>query len=88
MLYEGGHCGQHPLPHRYIGRYVSSDLCGHESWGVYNAGGSDDGDYSDEILQFHPDTEEWSLAGRMMETRWDHAVSTINFEDVRDHCIL
>ena len=40
----------------------------------------------DEILEFCPDTEEWSLAGRMIEARNQHAVSTINFEDVRDVC--
>ena len=37
-------------------------------------------------LEFHPDTEEWSLAGHMIEARYQHTVSTINFEDVRDVC--
>ena len=45
-----------------------------------------DYDLYDEILEFHPDTEEWILAGRMIEARGGHAVSTINFEDVRDVC--
>ena len=40
----------------------------------------------DEIHQYHADTEEWSLAGRMIDTRASHAVSTINFEDVKDVC--
>ena len=40
----------------------------------------------DKILEFRPDTEDWSLAGRMLEARYKHAVSTINFEDVRDVC--
>ena len=40
----------------------------------------------DEILEFRPDTEDWSLAGRMLEARYKHAVSTINFEDVRAWC--
>ena len=40
----------------------------------------------DEILEFRPDTEDWSLAGRMIEAREGHAVATINFEDVRDVC--
>ena len=40
----------------------------------------------DEILVFRPDTEDWSLAGRMVEARYKHAVSTINFDDVRDVC--
>ena len=54
---------------------------------VYTPGGWD-GYYTDEILEFRPDTEEWSLAGRMIQARSNHAVSTINFEDVRDHCIM
>ena len=48
--------------------------------------GGYDGGYRDEILEFRPDTEEWSLAGRMMEDRDHHAVSNINFEDVREWC--
>ena len=48
--------------------------------------GGYDGGYRDEILEFRPDTEDWSLAGRMVESRSDHAVSTINFEDVREWC--
>ena len=41
----------------------------------------------DEILEFRPDTEDWSLAGRMLEARYKHAVSTINFEDVQNYCL-
>ena len=52
--------------------------------GDYDYGG--DYDY-DEILQFDAATEEWRLAGRMVEPRGYHAVSTINFEDVRDVCV-
>ena len=44
--------------------------------------------YYDEILEFRPDTEDWSLAGRMLEARGWHAVSTINFEDVEDFCMV
>ena len=40
----------------------------------------------DEILEFRPDTEDWSLAGRMLEARSRHAVSTINFGDVYPYC--
>ena len=43
-------------------------------------------DYYDEILEFRPDTEDWSLAGRMIKARSEHSVSTINFEDVRAWC--
>ena len=42
----------------------------------------------DEILQYGEDSEEWILAGHMIEARVNHAVSTVQFEDVRDHCIL
>ena len=47
-----------------------------------------DKDVYDEILQFHPDTEKWTLAGNMIQAKYGHAVTTINFEDVREHCIL
>ena len=43
-------------------------------------------DTYDEILQFRPDTEDWSLAGHMLEARYQHAVSTINFEYVYQYC--
>ena len=49
------------------------------------SGGWADGAY-DEILEFRPDTEDWSLAGHMLEARRDHAVSTINREDVYLYC--
>ena len=37
---------------------------------------------SDDMLQFLPDTEQWSLASHMVNTRGWHAASTINFDDV------
>ena len=42
----------------------------------------------DEILEFRTDTEDWSLAGHMTRATSGHAVSTINFEDVQDFCIV
>ena len=37
-------------------------------------GGIDyDADFYDETLEFQPDTEEWSLASRMIEARVGHA---------------
>ena len=46
--------------------------------------------YVDEILKFNADTDEWILAGKMNIKRESHAprciVSTINFEDVSEHC--
>ena len=43
-------------------------------------------EYYAEILRFQPDTEEWVLAGSMLQQRYDHASATIHFEDVRDVC--
>ena len=42
----------------------------------------------DEILQYGEDSEEWILAGHMIEARVNHAVSMVQFDDLRDHCIL
>ena len=56
---------------------------------VSSSGGSDENFVMyDEILQYEEDYEEWTLAGHMIEARVNHAVSTVQFEDVRDHCIL
>ena len=52
---------------------------------MYSGGGSYP-NYTNEILEFHPDTEDWSLAGHMVQARYDHAVSTITFEDVNKYC--
>ena len=51
------------------------------------SGGADSShEYYAEILRFQPDTEEWVLAGSMLQQRYDHASATIHFEDVRDVC--
>ena len=55
---------------------------------MFISGGYDNDHDYDEILEFRPDTDDWSLAGRMVEARYDHAVSTINFEDVRAWCSI
>ena len=56
---------------------------------VSTSGGSDENFVMyDEILQYEEDYEEWTLAGHMIEARVNHAVSTVQFEDVREHCIL
>ena len=54
---------------------------------IYSGGGSYP-NYTNEILEFHPDTEDWSLAGHMTRATSGHAVSTINFEDVQDFCVV
>ena len=51
-------------------------------------GGEDHQIGYDAILEFNPGTEQWALAGHMMESRYYHAMSTINFEDVREFCIV
>ena len=53
---------------------------------VFVGGKDNDGTVYDEVLQFKADTEEWSLAGHTIDARYRHAVSTMNFEDVRDVC--
>ena len=54
---------------------------------LYSGGLYDDIEY-DDILEFHPDSEDWSLAGHMIKARYWHAVSTIQFEEIKDHCIM
>ena len=77
----------------YIVHYCELGPCIH-IWTYVCIPGGYDGDYDyggdydyDEILQFDAATEEWGLAGRMVEPRGYHAVSTINFEDVGDVCV-
>ena len=36
--------------------------------------------YYDEILEFDPLTGQWKLVDRMIQARYDHALSVINFE--------
>ena len=36
--------------------------------------------YYDEILEFDPLTGQWELVDRMIQARYLHAVSVINFE--------
>ena len=65
--------------------YIKYDLYWY--WCLYSGGKvSISSDEYNEILEFRPDTEDWSLAGRMLEARDYHAVSTINFEDVKKYC--
>ena len=41
---------------------------------------SSSSDDSDEILEFDPLTGQWDLVNRMIQARYWHAVSVINFE--------
>ena len=71
-----------------IFHYIMSKDCTYTLyWCCLHPGGRDDYDHNyDEILAWSPDTEEWSLAARMIEARQSLAVSTITFEDIRDVC--
>ena len=38
------------------------------------------------ILEFSPETEEWSLIGNMKETRRHNRVSVVSFVDYKNWC--
>ena len=42
----------------------------------------------DWILEYNPDTREWSRIGSMKEARSGHAVAIVNFDDFKDQCIF
>ena len=42
---------------------------------------------TDLILQFDQSIGEWREIGRMLEARWGHAVSVVNWLDVENYCI-
>ena len=54
-------------------------------------GGNDfygtEGSRYDDILQYHEESEQWRLAGRMRHAREYHAVATLSLQDVREHCL-
>ena len=53
----------------------------------YFLGGDDYvGPYYDEILEFSPETESWTLVDMMREKRAAHAISVVNFKDFAEHC--
>ena len=54
---------------------------------VLVTGGSEKGEYHDDILEFDPSTEEWILLDKMRVARRTHAVSVVNWEDVRQFCV-
>ena len=79
---EGGHRGQHSLHAGWADCIITALL-----YQSPCSGGADSShEYYAEILRFQPDTEEWVLAGSMLQQRYDHASATIHFEDVRDVC--
>lgn len=42
----------------------------------------------DWILEYNPDTKEWSKIGSMKEARSGHAVAIVNFDDFKDQCVF
>ena len=51
------------------------------------SGGRDDYYYYlDEIVEFSPTSEEWTVLDNMMEARGYHAVSVISSDDVQQFC--
>lgn len=54
---------------------------------IYFQGGDDyTGPFSDEILEFSPESESWTLVDMMREGRAAHAISVVNFKDFAEHC--
>ena len=53
-----------------------------------NVEGGNYGDYLEEILEFDPDSEEWNLLSKegLLQPRFGHAVSTIQWERVENYC--
>ena len=48
--------------------------------------GGYDGDILDEIVEFSPTSEEWTVLDNMMEARGGHAVSVIKADNVIQFC--
>ena len=43
--------------------------------------------YLDDILEFNENSGEWQQIGKMRRTRVDHAMSVVNYNEVKDYCI-
>ena len=54
---------------------------------VYVSGGYDDiYDFSD-ILTWDPELSSWSQVGDMAVARYDHAVTTVNYNVISQYCV-
>ena len=42
---------------------------------------------TDMILLFDQTLGEWREIGNMLEARWGHAASTVNWHDVENYCV-
>ena len=52
---------------------------------VLSSGGNDGSD-ENKILEFDPETGEWSVVGNMRETRRHNRVSVVSFVDYKNWC--
>ena len=72
--------GELPSPRAYLGGVNINQR-------VLVTGGSKKGEYYDDILEFEPSNGEWTLLDKMKVARRTHAVSAVNWEDVRQFCV-
>ena len=52
----------------------------------YTGGVSVGSPYYDDILEYDVEEEAWSKVGSMSMKRASHAVSVINYLDIKDYC--
>ena len=43
--------------------------------------------YIADILEFSDSEEKWTKVGEMAKSRQDHAVSIVDFEDLKNYCL-
>ena len=51
----------------------------------FNSGGND-GSARNEILEYDPETKEWTKIGTMRESRYVHGMSVVYYSDYADFC--
>ena len=49
-------------------------------------GGSQAGQYYADILEYRPHTKDWALLDNMKIARRSHAMSAVNWDDVKQYC--
>ena len=52
----------------------------------YSGGSDNDHNARNDILEYDPETKEWTHIGTMREARAGHAVSVVDFRDYVDSC--
>ena len=59
---------------------------------LHNAGGQyyDDSThtytYYDDVLEYDEQKQEWNKIGSMSITRYNHAVTVVNYNSIKDYC--